>query len=73
MHSVEAGLLFGMSKEFEAEVKKTKPGAANSTDKEAQEPDLKDATEDASRDENAGEDSPMKTVGGTPIIEKPSG
>lgn len=62
-----------MSKEFESDVKKTKPGAAKPTGKEAQEPDLKDATEDASREEDPGEDSPMKTVGGTPIIEKPNG
>jgi hypothetical protein len=62
-----------MSKEFESEVKKTKPGAARPEPKHAKKPDLKDARKGSAHEEKQDEDSPLKTVGGTPIIERQNG
>ncbi len=57
-----------MSKEFEAEVKKVKPVQKPAVSKPRQ-----PTHSERAKDENPSEkeDSPLKTPGGTPIIERP--
>jgi hypothetical protein len=60
-----------MSKEFEADIKRTKGKEPNSDQKERKDRDLEGTEADPPTEEDAPEESPLKTVGGTPIIERP--
>jgi hypothetical protein len=61
-----------MPAEREGDVKKTDPASKPERDKPKKDADLEGA-KDKSSDDEKQEDSPLKTVGGTPIIERPEG
>jgi hypothetical protein len=61
-----------MPAEHEGEVKKTKPEPKSKHKQPKKDADL-EGTKDRSSERQKQEDSPLKTVGGTPIIERPEG
>jgi hypothetical protein len=61
-----------MPTEFEGDIKKTSKKPTPQPDKPKQDPD-REGAEDCSEERKRDESSPLKTVGGTPIIERPEG
>jgi hypothetical protein len=59
-----------MSEEIEPEVKQSKSKAPQRDQKKPKDRDLESTKEDPSRESEEREQSPLKTVRGTPIIER---